>query len=141
LGFKPWRALAKLQAEELHPRLTGQVWGLLLVEAANMLLAFVLLEGFLVAVKLIEDASLGVAFECMAGIHQGPRLSFFDEGDRFAHESVEDLATAILQIESDNKSKHVRLLPRSSAAAYPGALNPSSTTCAIPYTECGLAKN
>src|SRR5215218_7330704 len=64
------------------------------------------LEGVLVAVELIEDASLGVAFDCMAGIHQRPGLCFLDEGNGFTREGVKDLAAPILQIKSDNKSKH-----------------------------------
>ena len=86
-----------------------------------MLLALVFLEGFPIAVELVEDTSLGVTFDHMARVHQGPRLSLLDEGDRFAREGVEDLTAPILQVESDNKSKHVRLLPRSSAPAYLGA--------------------
>jgi hypothetical protein len=108
-----------VEVQELHPGLTGQVPLLLLVEAADVLLAFVLLEGVLVAVQLIEDTGVGVTVDRMAGIDQGPRLSVPDEGDSLAREYVEGLAGPILQIKSDNKSIHESPPSRSSEAAYP----------------------
>jgi hypothetical protein len=64
--------LADMEAEELHPGLPREVLRLLLVEAVDVLRPLVLLEGGPVAVQLVEDAGISVAFDRMAGIDQVP---------------------------------------------------------------------
>jgi hypothetical protein len=81
-----------VEVEELHPGLPRQVLLLLLVEVVDVLRPLAVLEGVPAAVQLVEDADVGVTFDRMAGVDQGPGLGLSDGGNHVARERVELLS-------------------------------------------------
>src|SRR5215208_3941572 len=79
------------------------------METVDVLLPLVVLEGGPVAVQLVKDAGVGVAFDCMAGVDQGSRLGLLDDGHHIARERIERLPRPGLEIESNHQSEHARL--------------------------------
>src|SRR5215203_1760015 len=100
-----------MEAEELHPGFARQILLLLLVEEVDMLCPLVLLKGGSVAVQLVEDTGVGVAFDRMAGVDQGPRLGLSDSGNHVARERIELLACPGLEVEAHHESEHLTSPP------------------------------
>src|SRR5215213_2028616 len=104
-----------------------------------MLCPLVLLEGRPVAVQLVEDAGIGVAFDRMAGVDQGSRLRFLDDGHHIASECIERLPRPGLKVESNHQSEHSPPSLRALASSLPERARRPKSFCTTPHTECGLS--
>src|SRR6266536_4661071 len=97
-------SLAGLESKELDS-CRCEVLLALLQEAADVLLAFVLLECLTVAIQLVEHPGIGVALDRVAGVDQRPRLGRANALYGFIGQGIEAWPCSCPEIEANDEPK------------------------------------